>query len=311
MGLETSNAWKSVQKSDGVDPPESAGKGAFLGLGAAPWPVGVRPGSDRAFHHRAGDSFMEHTWSPRAGHDSRRRAHSCVVLGKSLDPSERQFLHVRDCRVGRLQAAEILSSCRTRKGRGVCPPGPRGAPLPRWAGRGRDRPFAGSPLGGRNAAAPRALRAKQNCARAREPNSSRPPPAAFPEQHRDLGETCLQNRSLACLAILRGRTGLSARSRPALGPLAGRGREPGLSSPGDSSCGPGSHSPPGARRGGRCHPAGARAASVARPAACAAKPSPARRAQRARPRPPAASPRLSQSPSDLCERRLSPPGVSF
>lgn len=113
VGLETSNAWKSVQKSDGVDPPESAGKGAFLGLGAAPWPVGVRLGSDRAFHHQAGDSFMEHTWSPRAGHDSRRRAHSCVVLGKSLDPSERQFLHVRDCRVGRLQAAEILSSCRT------------------------------------------------------------------------------------------------------------------------------------------------------------------------------------------------------
>lgn len=193
-------------------------------MGAAPWPVGVRPGSDRAFHHRAGDSFMEHTWSPRAGHDSRRRAHSCVVLGKSLDPSERQFLHVRDCRVGRLQAAEILSSCRTRKGRGVCPPGPRGAPLPRWAGRGRDRPFAGSPLGGRNAAAPRALRAKQNCARAREPNSSRPPPAAFPEQHRDLGETCLQNRSLACLAILRGRTGLCTQPagvRPLGGPWPG------------------------------------------------------------------------------------------
>lgn len=94
----------------------------LLGLGAAswprapgagretPWPVGAHwesdLDSDRAFHHPAEDSFIEHTLtegSPHARHDSRRRAHSCVVLGKSLDPSERQFLHVRNCRVGRLQ----------------------------------------------------------------------------------------------------------------------------------------------------------------------------------------------------------------
>lgn len=101
----------------------------------------------------------------------------------------------------------------------------------------------------------------------------------------------------------------SAPSRPALGPLTGRGREPGLSSPGNSFCSPRSHSPPGARRGQRCHPAGARAASVARAAACAAKSSPAHRAHSRGPR--AASPRLSQFSSDLCARRLSLPGCQF
>lgn len=103
----------------------------------------------------------------------------------------------------------------------------------------------------------------------------------------------------------------SAPRWPALGPFTGRGREPGLSSPGDSSCGPGSHSPPGARWGEAMpsHWSQGLLAGPARGLRCEAEPC----APRAQPRPPrsVASPRLSQLPSDLCERRLSLPGCQF
>lgn len=85
-------------------------------------------------------------------------------------------------------------------------------------------PSRRSPLGRPDAAVPRARPAKRNRARAREPNSSRPPQATFPGQHRNLGGTSLQNRSLTCLTILSVRTGLCTQPagvRPLDGPWPG------------------------------------------------------------------------------------------
>lgn len=201
------------------------------------------------------------------------------------------------------------AAVRLTPARGVCPRLPAGPLLSRWAGRGSDRPLRGGHLWagqtllflvpGRQSETVRGRGNLTHLGRHRRffQNST---------------ETSVERlfRIVALRVSPSSVSGqASAPSRPALGPLTGRGREPGLSSPGDSFCGPRSHSPPGARRGQRCHPAGARVASVARAAACAAKPSPAHRAHSRGPR--AASPRLSQFSSDLCARQLSLPGCQF